>query len=222
MRPFAPIFEMAVELKGSEAALRDLLPVPKSSEELLATPDNDWLEAMARVIFQSGFSWKVVENKWPGFQAAFYGFEPGRVALFSDDAFDALLKNKDIIRNGQKLRAVTDNAVFVTGLASEYGSAGKFFAAWPASDFVGLWEYLKKNASRLGGNSGAYFLRRMGWDTPMMSKDVVAALVREGVVDKPPTSKKALAAVQDAFNEWGADSGLPLGQISRILAASAG
>ena len=45
----------------------------------------------------------------------------------------------------------------------------------------------------------------MGKDTFMLSNDVVAALIREGVVDKTPTSKKALAQVQGAFNEWAAD-----------------
>lgn len=222
MGSFATIFDLAARNKGGEAALRELLPIPKPPAELADIPDERWLESMARVIFQSGFSWKVVESKWPGFEIAFYGFDPGRVAMFSDDAFDALLKNTDIIRNGQKLRSVIDNAAFVTGLAREHGSAGKFFAGWPASDFVGLWGYLKKNGSRLGGNSGGYFLRRMGWDTPVMSGDVIAALIREDVIDKPPTSKKALAAVQEAFNNWHAESGLPLSQISRTLAASIG
>lgn len=222
MTPFDSIYDAAAARKGGETALRELLPVPKSPEDLAAIPDNEWLEAMARVIFQSGFSWKVVENKWPGFETAFHGFEPGRVALFSDQEFDALLKNTDIIRNGQKLRSVIDNAVFVTGLAKEHGSAGKFFAGWPPSDFVGLWEYLKKNASRLGGNSGPYFLRNMCWDSPVMSKDVVAALIREGVIEKAPTSKKGLAAVQEAFDAWHEESGLPYSQISRTLAASVG
>jgi hypothetical protein len=40
------------------------------------------------------------------------------------------------------------------------------------------------------------------------------------VVDKPPTSKKALAAVQAAFNAWAEESGRDLSQISRVLAMS--
>lgn len=220
MGSFDKIYQLAASLKGGEAALKDLLPIPKTRDELIATPDDRWLVAMAKVIFRSGFSWKVVENKWPGFEEAFAGFDPHRVAMFTDDDLGVLLSNKAIIRNGQKLRAVIENAAFVTGLVDEHGSAGAFFAAWPSSDFTGLWDHLKKNASRLGGNSGAYFLREMGWDSPVMSQAVIAALMREGVVDKPPTSKKALGSVQDAFNAWQAESGLPYCQISRILAAS--
>lgn len=220
MGTFQTIYQTAAGLKGGEAALKELLPVPKTTDELISTPDDRWLTSMAKVIFRSGFSWKVVENKWPGFEEAFYGFDPHRVAMFSHDDLGALLSNKAIIRNGQKLRAVIENASFITGMVKEHGSAGAFFAEWPTADFTGLWDHLKKNASRLGGNSGAYFLREMGWDSPVMSRDVIAALMREGVIDKPPTSKKALAAVQDAFSDWHVQSGLPYSQISRTLAAS--
>jgi hypothetical protein len=50
----------------------------------------------------------------------------------------------------------------------------------------------------------------------------VARLVAEGVVDKAPSSKKAWAAVQDAFNTWRAQSGQSLTTISRVLAQSIG
>lgn len=60
----------------------------------------------------------------------------------------------------------------------------------------------------------------MGKDSYLMSKDVVAALIAEGVVDKPPSSARALRAVQEAFNIWAAESGRPLAHISRTLACS--
>ena len=53
-----------------------------------------------------------------------------------------------------------------------------------------------------------------------MSKDVVAALIAEGVIEKPPSSAKALRTVQGAFNEWATESGRPLAHISRTLACS--
>jgi len=52
------------------------------------------------------------------------------------------------------------------------------------------------------------------------SRDVVRALIRDGVVDRDPTSKRDLDAVQAAFNEWHRQSGRPLMQISRVLACS--
>jgi hypothetical protein len=56
----------------------------------------------------------------------------------------------------------------------------------------------------------------------MLSADVVAALVEMDIVEKMPTSKKALAAVQEAFNQWRGESGRSLCQISRVLACSVG
>ncbi len=66
--------------------------------------------------------------------------------------------------------------------------------------------------------TGNYFLRFMGKDSFMTSGDVAKALIREGVVDKPPSSKGALKKVQGAFNVWMTESGRPLTHISRVLA----
>ena len=79
---------------------------------------------------------------------------------------------------------------------------------------------ISPSGSRLGGTSGQYFLRSMGKDSFILSQDVVAALVREGVVDKAATSKRDLAAVQSAFNRWREQSGRSLTEISRVLAMS--
>jgi len=220
LSPFAEIFAVAAGRKGGAAAFEATLPTLKSAAELAAIPDDRWLAGMTRAIFQAGFSWTVIENKWPGFEAAFWGFDVGRCAMMSDDDLDALLKDTRIVRNGAKIRTVAENAAFLQSLAAEHGSAGKAFADWPPEDFVGLMLLLKKNASHLGGTSAQYFLRQMGVDGFVLSRDVVRALIREGVVDKAPTSQRDLARVQEAFNQWHTESGRPLGAISRTLACS--
>jgi len=222
MGRFQNIYDRAADSKGGSAELEKLLQTPKSKSELEATPDDRYLAGMTKCVFQAGFSWKVVEQKWDGFEAAFLGFEPRRVVALNDEDLDGLMHNTAIIRNGQKILATRDNARFVLDLIEEHGSAGSFFANWPTDDIIGLWALLKKRGSRLGGASGQYFLRFAGIDTPIMSRDVVAALIGEGVVDKNPTSQRDLKAVQDAFNEWQAESGRSLTEISRVLANSVG
>ena len=222
MKPFADILAMAAGRKGGEAAVEDELPDVRTPAELAATPDHRILAEMTRTVFQSGFAWKVIEAKWDGFEEAFHGFVPGRITAMSDEDVEALLSNKAIVRNGQKIMATRDNAAFVQALATEHGSAAKFIADWPHDDFVGLWDVLKKRGSRLGGMTGQIVLRRIGKDTPVMSRDVVAALIREGVVDKAVASKKDQAAMQAAFNAWAAESGRPLAHVSRVLAMSVG
>ncbi|MCH8327207.1 MAG: hypothetical protein IID15_01615 [Candidatus Marinimicrobia bacterium] len=53
-------------------------------------------------------------------------------------------------------------------------------------------------------------------------KAVVAALVAAQVIAKKPTTRDAKAATQAAFNQWAAEAGRPLCQISQILALSVG
>jgi len=220
MEDFETIWERAAERHGGEAALKKRLMKVKSKKQLSAIPDDRWLSEMTKRVFQAGFVWKVIEAKWEGFEEAFKGFNPKRVAAFSDDDIDALLKDTRIVRNGQKIMAARDNAIFVCELAKEHGSAGKFFANWPDDDFIGLVDVMKKRGSRLGGATGQMVLRFMGRQAFMLRPDVSAALIRAGVVDKTPTSKKDLAAVQAAFNEWSKQSGRGLTHISQTLAMS--
>jgi len=222
MRSFDEIFAIAADRKGGPDALEALLSKPQTAEALAAIPDDRWLAKLTQMVFSAGFNWKVIEAKWPGFETAFKGFDVGRCAFMDDEWFDSLLTDTRIVRNGTKIKSVPENAAFLLELQKEHGSAAKAFADWPSEDYTGLLSMLKTRGSRLGGTTAQYFLRFMGKDSYVLSADVVARLVAEGVVDKAPTSKKALAATQAAFNEWAAQSGRSLTEISRVLAMSVG
>ncbi|MCK0143270.1 DNA-3-methyladenine glycosylase I [Aliiroseovarius sp. F20344] len=220
MRRFDDILMMAVERKGSFGAVLDGIEKPKSADELAALDDSAWLACFAKGVFQAGLAWQVIVNKWDGIEEAFHGFDIGRCAMMSDDWFDTLLADTRVIRSAPKIRAIQENAVFIQSVASEAGSFGRKIGEWPAEDYFGLLDWLKANGARLGGNTGAYALRMMGRDGFMMTRDVVARLVAEGVIEKAPTSKAAKAAVQAAFNRWHEESGRSFTEISRILAYS--
>jgi len=220
MRKFEEVYAIAADRKGGEKNLEELITPAKPAKELTKIEDDRWLSDMTKRIFQAGFNWKVVENMWPGFEAAFDGFDLGRCAMLNDDDFARLVSDKRIVRYGAKIRSVQENAVFLIDLVNEYGSAGEAFGNWPSEHYIDLLDMMKKRGSRLGGNTGQYFLRMMGVDSFILSRDVTARLIAEGVVDKTPTSKKALAQVQEAFNEWMDQSGRGLTEISRVLAMS--
>lgn len=222
MRSFDEIFDIAADRKGGAGLLEKGLAKPLSKKKLAAIPDDRWLSGMAKCVFQAGFNWKVVDNKWPGTEAAFDGFHVGRCASLNDEDIDRLLSDTRIIRHGTKIRSIQQNAVFLTDIANEYESAGKMFASWPSEDYIGLLALLKKRGSRLGGNTGQYFLRFMGVDSFVLSRDVIGRLIAEGVIDAAPTSQKSMKAVQQAFNTWRAGSGRSLTEISRVLAMSTG
>ncbi|MCC5640851.1 DNA-3-methyladenine glycosylase I [Nostoc sp. CHAB 5824] len=219
MRSFDQIYALAVARKGEDGVLESLRH-PKSRVEIAAMPDDRFLALMTKCIFQSGFNWKVVEAMWPGFEAAFHGFDIARCAMLHDEDFGRLVSDTRIVRHGPKIRAVQENAVFLSGLARDHGTAAAFFASWPTENYVGLLDLLQKKGSRLGGNTGQYFLRFAGIDSFILSQSVVNRLIAEGVVGKVPTSAKDKTAVQAAFNKWRGQSGRSLTEISRILAIS--
>ena len=224
MRDFNDIYLAAAGRKGGPEALEALIAEHKALTpiELAAVGDDRWLAQMTKCVFQAGFNWKVIENKWTGFEAAFHAFAPPLNAAMNEEEFDAHLKDTRIIRNAQKITSVRVNAQFLVDLAAEHGSAARFFAAWPDADLVGLLEVFKKRASRLSGETAMRCLRFMGRSSYIISRDVTAALIEAGVIEKYPTSRKDLQAVQDAFNTWAAQSGRDLTSMSRVLAMSTG
>ncbi|MGR3781179.1 MAG: DNA-3-methyladenine glycosylase I [Albimonas sp.] len=223
MTPFKDLWEMARRRKGGHAAVETELPHPATAEALHKVSDSQWLSDMGKRVFSAGFNWKVVEDKWPAFETAFDGFDPWKIRLLSDDALDDLAANRDLIRNRMRMEAIRENAAFLCALSEERRKpAGHVFADWPKTDYVGLLELLKTRGARLGGLTGMYLLRWRGVDGFVLSTDVVAALTREGVIEGAPTSKKAMRAIQTAFDIWHAESGRPMMQISKVLALTVG
>lgn len=220
MRTFAELLERAARRKGGVAALEAHIPKPKSARAIAAVTDDRWLAAMTQGVFQAGFVWRVVEHKWPGFEAALHGFDPHALAYLSDEDIEKLLADTRIIRHHAKLLATRDNAQFVLDLAQAHGSAGAFFASFGPRRYAELLEVLKKRGARLGGMTAQYFLRRMGLESWVLSTDVVRVLVDEGVLHRPPSSKRDMQAVQAAFDHWCEQSGKSLTYVSRVLAMS--
>lgn len=218
MRDYRWLHEYCLNRFGSAAALEARLPVPRSAAELRAVADDRYLSLISLRIFRAGLKHSVVDAKWPAFEEVFFGFDPHKVVLMGDEHLERLMRDERLIRHLAKLKSVPHNAQFVLDVAREKGGFGNLLADWPESDIVGLWRFLAKRGNQLGGLSAPRFLRMAGKDTFIPTEDVVAALVAQGVIDKAPTSQKDLAAVQDAFNRWQAESGRPLCQLSVMLA----
>jgi len=223
MVAFKTIRARAAKRKGGEKALESLLPKVTSQKVLAKLGDDRMLAEMAKRIFSAGFVWSVIEQKWPGFEAAFRGFDPKRLLFQPDEFWEGLASDKRIVRNPQKIKAVRENAKFVTEIAREHGSFGKFLSEWPAGDQIGLLDMMGKRGARLGGRTGQYFLRFIGKDCFVTSTDMVACLRDAGLdIAESPTSKKDMKKIQDQLNAWAKESGLPLMHISRICAMSIG
>ncbi len=221
--PFKRIRERAAKRKGGEKVLTTLLPEKRDNKALAKLSDDRVLSEMARRVFSAGFVWSVIDKKWPGFEEAFLDFNPKRLLFQPAEFWEKLASDKRIVRNPQKIRSVRENAKFVSDIAAEHGSFGKFLATWPADDQIGLLEILDKRGSRLGGFSAQYLLRFLGRDSFILTNDLILCLRDSGVpLSAKGTSKKDMKLAQAQINEWAQETGLPLTHISRICAMSIG
>ncbi|MET1078059.1 MAG: DNA-3-methyladenine glycosylase I [Pseudomonas sp.] len=218
MRDYSWLNHYCLNRFGSAAALEARLPQPLPDAQLRALSDDRYLSLIALRVFRAGLKHSLVDAKWPAFEQAFFGFEPHKVVLMGAEHLERLMQDARLIRHLGKLKSVPRNAQFVLDVAQEKGGFGQLIADWPVTDIVGLWKYLAKHGSQMGGLSAPRFLRMVGKDTFIPSDDMVAALKAQKIVDKVPTSLRDLAAVQAAFNQWHAESGRPLCQLSVMLA----
>ena len=99
---FTPILEAARTRLGA-GALEARLTQPRSPAELKAQPDDRYLSQMELRIFRAGLKHSLVDAKWPAFEEVFDGFEPHRVRAMSDEALEALLGERRLIRHWGKL-----------------------------------------------------------------------------------------------------------------------
>jgi 3-methyladenine DNA glycosylase Tag len=95
---------------------------------------NDYLEVMSKSVFQSGMSWKVIDNKWPGTQEAFHGFDVQTVADFHEKDIDDLTKDTRVIRNFRKLNAIVYNAQKMLELDKAHGSFQQYLRSHGSFD----------------------------------------------------------------------------------------
>lgn len=246
---FAAIYNRAAERKGGEENLEARISEPLTAEQLQHIGDDRYLAAFTKKVFQSGFVWRVVEQKWPAFEECFFQFDVAKVLLMPDEMLERKATNPDIIRNFNKVKTIRENAIMIEAvrnqmaddlngqMGSENGnhaqgvdnlndlnkaSFARFVAQWPSDNIIGLWSYLKKHGSRLGGNTGPYALRDLGKDTFLLSQDVEGYFKARELITGSATSKRSLNTIQQIFNEWACESGRSLQAVSKIVSMSVG
>ena len=222
MNDFNRVLDAVARHHGDPALVSKQFVHAKTKRQLVAQKDDRWLSEASKCVFQAGFNWQVIENKWEGFENAFNRFDLHYCSAISEDGIDQLLQNTAIVRHYQKIKSVVNNAYYFSELVGEHGGLGKYFSGWSIENYSDHIVNLQKNASRLGGKTGQVFLRRMGVDTLVFTPDVVSALTKLDVLSgKAPSSKKDWKKVQDLIDLWACE-GYGLNQISQFLALSEG
>lgn len=215
------LYETALKRFASSDELESYLPQCLTAAELKAKSDAQYLSAITRRVFQAGMTHSVINTRWPAFEKAFWGFEPEKMVMLSPEQIEAFAKDETLIRHLTKMRTIPLNAQMILDIRREHHTSfAEFIADWPTDNIIALWALLKKRGARLGGRSGAAFLRLIGKDTFLLSGDVIARLNANGIITGTPTSQADLKAVQNCFNQLQQASGRPLCQLSAMLALS--
>ena len=149
MQAFDEIFTLAANRHGGPKVLEKKLSVPLPVSKLKSIPDDRWLSSVSKSIFQAGFVWRVVENKWPDFEKVFENFDLVHCAYLSDEEIEALTNDTRVIRHLKKLQSVRANATYLLEKTSEFSGVGNFITSFGAENYSELLLELKKNASRL-------------------------------------------------------------------------
>ena len=88
---------------------------------------------------QAGLSWLTVLKKRDNYRKAFHGFDPDRIANYTEADVRRLIADSGIVRNRLKIRSALKNARCVLDIREEYGSLDSY-----------LWRYVdgipKQNA----------------------------------------------------------------------------
>ena len=138
---------------------------PEAPEQIEPASLNDYLEVMTKAVFQSGMSWKVVNTKWPGFQAGFQGFDVAAVAAMDESAIDTLAADPAIIRNRRKIVATVHNAQKLIELEEEHGGDIRNYLR-SHGDLEATIKDVRKQFKYMGDISTYYWLYVTGEDVP--------------------------------------------------------
>ena len=128
--------------------------------------DSGYLEELTKAIFRSGFSWRVVRDKWGAFQRGFDAFDLDRVAGYGPDDLDRLFNDRGIVRNRRKIMGTVENARRMLGLVDEHGSFYQYLRSLDALDYQQRVRALTGQFYGLGRTGAFVFLHCVDEATP--------------------------------------------------------
>lgn len=136
----------------------------KAPEQINPQRLGDYLGVMSKAVFQTGMSWRVVENKWPGTREVFHDFDAERVSSMSLAEIDAIAGDTRVIRNRRKIEAIVSNAARMVELDRQHGSFKSYLGSH--GGFEGTVAALRKEFKFLGDMGAYYMLYVVGEEVP--------------------------------------------------------
>lgn len=109
---------------------------PGQDPLMIAYHDHEWgfpvhddrklFEFMVLDAFQAGLSWKTILYRRENFRLAFDGFDPEKIAAYSELKIQELIEDASIIRNKAKIRGTVTNAKQFLMVQKQFGSFDRY------------------------------------------------------------------------------------------------
>jgi len=109
---------------------------------------------------QAGLSWLTILKKRENYRKAFHGFDPKKIAAYSQRDIQRLLSDPGIVRNRLKIESAIKNARGMLKIVQEFGSFSSF-----------LWRYVN-NSPRQNAWSSLSEIPARTEQSDMMSSDL--------------------------------------------------
>jgi DNA-3-methyladenine glycosylase I len=94
---------------------------------------------------QAGLSWSTILKKREGYRKAFSGFDPVKVARFTDSQLEKLLLDPGIVRNRLKVYATRNNARQFLSIQKEFGSFNRYIWSFVnGKPIINRWKSMKE------------------------------------------------------------------------------
>ena len=131
-------------------------------------PDSDqgYFSQLSKAVFQAGFSYKVVEQKWHDITEAFENFNFDSIALWDEETVLFVVQSPKVIRNIKKIRGIVYNAQVFLELIQEFGSFEAFLATIRDKPYQEVSKILTKKFKWLGLTGAYVFLWCVNEEVP--------------------------------------------------------
>ncbi len=128
--------------------------------------DKGYFEVLSKAVFNAGFSYQVVNNKWEGTKEVFHEFDPEILSKWTVDEISVALESLKIIRNSKKVTAIISNAKVFLNIVREHKSFENFLKSFRDKTYEEKQKILSKQFKWLGPRGAHFFLWSVGEDAP--------------------------------------------------------
>jgi len=128
--------------------------------------ESEYFEILSKAVFNSGFSYQVVNRKWGGIKEVFHNFDPKIISNWTVDDISNALDSPKIIRNSKKVNAIISNAKVFLEILEKHGSFDNYLKSFRENPYEEKQKILSKQFKWLGPTGSHFFLRSVGEDAP--------------------------------------------------------